>query len=87
MGLDLGKNAAAGKTRTTRTTTAGGIWGGKGQNLPDGVLPGGRHEVGKINERALKNKEKATKLRDQAEANLLEAKEKGEELESQGIND
>ena len=41
--------------------------------------------MGKINERALKNKGKAIKLRDQAEANLLQAKQKGEEFESQGI--
>lgn len=84
MGLDPGKNAEPGKGRTEGLERGAGkkgaILGNKGQKLPEGVLPGGKHEVGKINERAQKNKEKATKMEMQAEKNLLEAKETEEEL-------
>ena len=94
MGLDPGKGVEAFKGETAnvqkgvgkvRTPAKGAILGSKGQKLPEGVLPGGKHEVGKINERAQRNKDKAVKREKQAERNILEAKEKGEELERQGL--
>lgn len=51
-----------------------------------GVLPGGKHEVGKIDERAKHNKESAMKMSEQAEANLLEAKDKADALQDQGLS-
>jgi small subunit ribosomal protein S17 len=49
--------------------------GNKGQKLPKGVLPRGKHAVGKIDERAKHNKEQAAKRNEKAEKNLLEAKQ------------
>ena len=69
----------------SRNPGKGGILGEKGQKLPKGVLPGGKHEVGKIDDRAKHNKEMAMKFDAQAEDRLLEAKEKGEELERQNL--
>ena len=92
MGLDPGKNAAPGMSRAeglekgagqVRTPKKGAVLGNKGQKLLEGVLPGGKHEVGKINERAQKNKSKAMELDAQAEENLLEAKELEEELQTE----
>ena len=94
MGLDPGKGVEAFKGETAnvqkgvgkvRTPSKGAILGSKGQKLPEGVLPGGKHEVGKINERAERNKGKAMKMKKQAEKNILEAKEKDEELEKRGL--
>lgn len=96
MGLDPGKGVEAGKGQTVNvqkgvgkkrnpTPGDGAILGAKQQKLPEGVLPGGKHEVGKINERAQKNKGKAMQFRAKAEENLLEAKEKGEVLEKEGL--
>lgn len=94
LGLDPGKGVEAGKGETAnpqrgvgrkRTPTDGAILGAKGQKLPEGVLPGGKHKVGKINERAQGNKGKALKFEAQAEENLEEAREKGEELAEQGL--
>ena len=59
--------------------------GKKGQKLPEGVLPGGEHEVGKIDARAKKNKQSAMKLEEKAVRNLAEAERKGEELGSRGL--
>lgn len=97
MGLDPGKGVEAGKGETanvqkgvgkkrTPTPKDGAILGEKGQKLPDGVLPGGKREVGKINERAQRNKGKAMKWEARAEENILEAMEKGEELREQGLS-
>ena len=47
--------------------------GKKGQKLPKGVLPGGKHEVGKMDTRAKHNKEAALKMQGQAKANLKRA--------------
>lgn len=94
MGLDPGKNAEPGKGETwglekgtgkVRTPKKGAILGRKGQKLPEGILPGGKQEVGKINERASANKARKMKFDAQAEDNMLEAKEKGEELEREGL--
>ena len=94
MGLDPGKGVEAGKGETAnlekgvgkvRTPSKGAILGKKVQKLPEGVLPGGKEEVGKINVRAQKNKGKAMKMERRAEENMLEAKEKGEELERKGL--
>lgn len=94
MGLDPGKGVEPLKGETAnlqqgvgkvRTPTKGAIRGAKGQKLPEGVLPGGKAEVGKINKRAQQNKDKAMKFEEQAESNILEAKEKGEKLEQGGI--
>lgn len=49
--------------------------GSKGQPLPDGVLPGGKHAVGTIDGRAKHNKEKAMKLDEKTADNLAEAEE------------
>jgi len=91
-GLDPGNGAEEGKGEKanlqpnvgkTRDSGKGAILGEKGQKLPKGVLPGGKHEVGKIDERAKHNKEKAMRLEEKAEENLLEAKEKREEVREQ----
>lgn len=42
--------------------------------------------MGKIDERAKHNKESAMKMNEQAEANLLEAKEKADALSEQGLS-
>lgn len=83
MGLDPGDGAepGVGKTSSGKSTKLGE----KGQKLPSKVLPDGTHEVGSINERAKHNKEKAMKRDDLAEDHLLDAKEKGEELEEQDL--
>lgn len=81
-GQDFGTQKGVGKRRTPKE---GAILGKKGQKLPEGVLPGGKHEVGKIDQRAKRNKEVAMKRDGRAEENLLEAKEKAEELESRGL--
>lgn len=91
MGLDPGRGVEAGKGETANTQKGvgktrnpkGAILGEKGQKLPHGVLPGGKHEVGKINDRAQHNKSKAMRRQAHAEADLLEAKEKGERLEKE----
>jgi hypothetical protein len=49
--------------------------GKKGQVLSKGVLPGGQHAVGQIQERSRANKEKAIKLRQEAQANRSQANE------------
>ncbi|KAK5124546.1 hypothetical protein LTR85_001763 [Meristemomyces frigidus] len=94
MGLDPGHGVQAGKGEKanlqpnigkTRDAGKGAIRGEKGQKLPTGVLPGGKHEVGKIDARAKHNKERAMKLNEKAEGNLLEAMEKGRELEQRGV--
>ncbi|KAF2724205.1 nucleic acid-binding protein [Polychaeton citri CBS 116435] len=94
MGLDPGDGAeedVGGKGKAERgagrkrTPTKGAILGEKGQKLPKGVLPGGKHEVGKIDARAKKNKESAMKLNEKAEENLLQAREKGEQLRQKGL--
>ncbi|KAF2160559.1 hypothetical protein M409DRAFT_28943 [Zasmidium cellare ATCC 36951] len=94
MGLDPGDGTQAGVGKSgnvqkqvgkSRNPGKGAILGEKGQKLPEGVLPGGKHEVGKIDERAKHNKGKAMKFDTQAEDRLLEAKEKGEELERQNL--
>lgn len=94
MGLDPGDGTEPGvgkkgnvqkQAGKSRNPGKGAILGEKGQKLPAGVLPGGKHEVGKINERAKHNKEKAMKFDAKAEDRLLEAKEKGEQLERQGL--
>jgi small subunit ribosomal protein S17 len=94
MGLDPGNGAQAGVGRKVnaqhgvgkqRDPSSGAILGSKGQKLPKGVLPGGEHEVGKINDRSRHNKEKAMKFEQKSEQRLLEAKEKGEELAQQGL--
>lgn len=79
QGLDPGAGVAPGKgelfgtekgTGKTRNPKEGALMGKKGQKLPKGVLPGGKHEVGKIDARAKHNKEAALKMQGQAEANL-----------------
>lgn len=94
MGLDPGHNVAAGKGETfglkphdgkTGSASKGAIRGEKGQKLPKGVLPGGKHVVGNPNDRAKLNKGKAMRLNEKAEGNMLEAKEKGEGLEGKGV--
>lgn len=93
MGFDPGAGAEAGVGKQNakraanqeKTPKRGGILGQKGQKLPEGVLPGGNEEVGGINERSQHNKGKAMKFEEQAEERLLEAKEKGEQLEREGL--
>ena len=76
MQKQAGKNRESGK---------GAILGEKGQKLPKGVLPSGKHAVGKPDERAKRNKQSAMKLERKAEENLAEAEAKGEQLEQQGL--
>ena len=96
MGLNPGKGVEPGKGETanvqkgigkkrTPTPKDGAILGAKGQKLPEGVLPGGKHEVGKINERARENQRKAMKDEAKAEANLEEADRVGEVLRQRGL--
>lgn len=93
MGLDPGAGVAAGKGETFATekstgksrNPSGAIMGAKGQKLPEGVLPGGKHEVGKINDRAERNKRAALKDGEKAEQNRVRAEEVGEELKSKGL--
>ena len=94
MGLDPGKRVEAGKGETAnvqegvgkkRTPSKGAILGEKGQKLPEGVLPGGKHEVGAIDERATGNKRSAMRKEERAEENLREAKAMREELAKQGL--
>ncbi|CAK1367235.1 unnamed protein product [Cercospora beticola] len=94
MGLDPGAGAkpGVGKTenvpkiiREERTPKSGALLGEKGQKLPKGVLPVGKHEVGEINDRSLHNSRKRTKLEGKTEENLLEAQEKGEKLAQEGL--
>ena len=95
MNLDPGKGAEPGKGQKAnlqrgvgvkRNPTPGAILGNKGQKFPEGVLPGGKHQVGKIDARAKHNKESAMKYNEKAEANLLEAKEKDEQLRQKGLS-
>ncbi|GAB7360907.1 hypothetical protein MBLNU230_g0893t1 [Neophaeotheca triangularis] len=100
MGLDPGAGVGegigeatwtqrtAGKFRNTGNPALpgkGAIRGEKGQKLPQGVLPGGKHEVGKIDERAKRNKESAMGLDEKAQRNLQAAKVKGDRLKRQGL--
>lgn len=96
MGLDPGKGVEAGKGGTanvqkgvgkkrTPTPKDGAVVGSKGQKLPEGVLPGGKHEVGKINERARRNKESAMKMEAKAEEDLREAEAKEQDLSDRGL--
>ncbi|KAK5712578.1 hypothetical protein LTR17_017893 [Elasticomyces elasticus] len=82
MGLDAGQGVEAGKSDKANTKARDGA---KGQKLAKGVLPGGQHEVGKIDARAKRNKESASNLNEKAEANLLEARGKAQELEVKGV--
>lgn len=78
----------AGKFRNTGNPALpgkGAIRGEKGQKLPQGVLPGGKHEVGKIDERAKRNKESALNLEGKAQERLQKAREKGQQLENRGL--
>lgn len=82
QGLDPGAGAVPGKGETSgtekgagkvRNPKEGALMGKKGQKLPKGVLPGGKHEVGKMDARAKHNKEAALKMQGQAKANLKRA--------------
>lgn len=53
-----------------------------GQKKEDGK----RDPVGKIDKRAKRNKESAMKMNEQAEANLLEADRREEELKEEGLS-
>ncbi|KAF7197328.1 37S ribosomal protein S17, mitochondrial [Pseudocercospora fuligena] len=94
MGHDPGAGAKPGVGRKdnvqqnvgkSRTPSSGAILGSQGQKLPEGVLPGGKEEVGKINERAQHNKGKAMKFDAKAEERILEAQEKDQELAKEGL--
>lgn len=84
MGLDPGDGAEPGVGKAA--AGKGSKLGGKGQKLPTKVLPGGKHEVGKINDRARHNKEKAIEMDERAEDHLLEANEKSEELQDKNLD-
>ncbi|KAK5129406.1 hypothetical protein LTR08_003293 [Meristemomyces frigidus] len=73
LGLDPGQGVQAGKGVKDGK---GAVRGEKGQKLAKGVLPGGRHEVGKIDERAKHNKARAMRFSGKAEGNAAEAREK-----------
>ena len=89
MGLDPGAGTEPGvglkgnvqkKVGKIKDGGKGAILGQKGQKLLEGDLPGGKHEVGKIGERAKFNKEKAVRLEAEAVENLVEADLKEEEV-------
>jgi hypothetical protein len=73
-------------TGKTRTPSEGALMGKKGQKLPKGVLPGGKHEVGPINERAKHNKEATIKRHEQTMANLKRSQELKKEMDSRGVS-
>ena len=73
MGFDAGQGVEAGKGEKEEMKK--GVVGRKGQKLQDGVLPGGKHAVGKIQDRAKANKEKALKRNQRAEENLAKSRE------------
>lgn len=94
MGLDPGKGAEPGKNDTADlevgegekyTPTKTAVLGNKGQKLPTGVLPGGKHAIGSINDRAQANATSTKELRRQTRENVEEAKAKAEEMAEQGI--
>lgn len=60
--------------------------GDKGQKLPEGVLPGGKHEVGKIDSRAKHNKEAAMKRQQQTMENLKRSRELKKEMDGKGVS-
>ncbi|CAK4034756.1 nucleic acid-binding [Lecanosticta acicola] len=80
------KDNAQAKVGKQRNPTPGAILGEKGQKLPEGVLPGGKHATGKINERAQHNKGKAERFDRAAWDRLVEGNEQQEELDSQNLN-
>jgi hypothetical protein len=88
QGLDPGAGVAPGKgelfgtekgTGKTRTPSEGALMG-------KGVLPGGKHEVGPINERAKHNKEATIKRHEQTMANLKRSQELKKEMDSRGVS-
>lgn len=94
MGLDPGAGVAPGAGETVgtekgagkkRTPAKGALLGSKGQKLPEGVLPGGKHEVGKIDARAKHNKEATVKRQEKAGENLKEAQEVQKGLDGKGL--
>ncbi|KAK3066304.1 hypothetical protein LTR53_017406 [Teratosphaeriaceae sp. CCFEE 6253] len=92
MGLDPGQGveAATGKNPDVQPSKGKkgkvAILGQKGQKLPEGVLPEGKHAVGKTGERAKHNKEKATNLDAKADANSVKARGNGGEQERRGVS-
>jgi len=95
LGADPGAGVAPGKGETfgtekgtgkTRTPAKGALMGKKGQKLPEGVLPGGKHEVGKIDARAKHNKEAAIKRQEKTAANLKRSQELKKTQDAQGIS-
>lgn len=94
LGLDPGAGVAPGKGETFGTekstgktrTPSGALMGNKGQKLPSGVLPGGKHEVGKIDERAKHNKELAMKRNQQTKENLKRSQEMKKSMDAEGIS-
>lgn len=73
MGADAGQGVQVGVSATKKDVQKGRV-GKQGQKLPEGALPGGKHAVGKIQERAMANRQKADKLNEKGQDNLLEAK-------------
>ena len=73
-GVEAGQGVAKGKG-VSKEDKKRGLVGKKGQKLQKGVLPGGGHAVGKINERARHNKELAQKSQQKANQNLRELEE------------
>lgn len=95
MGLDPGAGAEAGFGKKEnvqtgvgerRNPSSGAILGEKGQKLPQGVLPGGKHAVGGINERSQQRKGMADRRNEEAMERLQEGKEKKKELERMNLN-
>ena len=89
MGVEEGKGETANLETGTgkkRTPNKGAILGKKGQKLPHGVLPGGKEEVGPINERASKNKGRAMAFEKQIQENVQEAMVKEDELQARGLS-
>lgn len=89
MGLVPGDGVEAGKGRNANLQTRdgnprdsgnGALLGNKGQKLPNGVLPGGKHAVGKVDERARDNMEKVVVLEKKAEDDILDAQGRPEKL-------
>lgn len=95
LGLDPGAGVAPGKGETfgtekgagkSRTPSEGALMGNKGQKLPKGVLPGGKHEVGAINERTKHNKELAMKRNQQTIENLKRSQEMKKGMDAEGVS-
>lgn len=78
QGIESGKGGKGGKGKTAK--------GQKEQILPKSVVSVGRHEENMMNDRAKRNKVRASRSGEKAEGSLLEARERKSEIEESGVS-